>query len=279
MLNIGNHISVSQGFDKAAEEIIKINGNTFQFFTRNPRGGKARDWSQKEVEKLNNIRKEKNFAPLLAHGAYTINLASDKSHVREFGIELLRDDVKRIDYLGDCNLVFHPGSHVGQGVEKGSQLIIDGLNEILNKDLEGYVLLETMSGKGTEIGRSFEEINYIIENVENNKKLGVCLDTCHIFAAGYDIVNDLDNVVEEFDKVIGLNRLKAIHLNDSLMELGSNKDRHGRIGEGLIGKEALIRVINHEKLKNIPFYLETPNDDILGYGEEIDLLKSNYIED
>ncbi len=275
MLNIGCHMSISNGMDKAAIEIMEMGGNTFQFFTRNPRGGRARELKEKELEKLKTFTKENSFAGLLAHSAYTMNRCSDKEEVREFAKNLLADDIRKLNQIEIANLVFHPGSHVGQGTSKGIEYIVDGLNQVIDKDTKATILLETMSGKGTEIGRSFEELRSIIAGVKYNENLGICLDTCHAYSAGYDIVNDLDGVLKKFDKIIGLEKLKAIHLNDSMTEFASNKDRHAKIGEGSLGLDAFIRIINHPALKNLPYSLETPNDKE-GYMEEIKLLKSNF---
>ena len=280
MLNIGCHLSASKGYVNMAKETIQINGNTFQFFTRNPRGGQAKDIDEKDVEEFLNIAKENNFAKILAHAPYTINVCSDKPEIRRFGIDTMKDDLRRLEYTPGNMYNFHPGSHVGQGEEVGIQLIIDALNEILEeyKDCSTTILLETMAGKGSEIGRRFEQIKTIIDGVKHNEKLGVCLDTCHVYDAGYDIVNDLDGVLNEFDKVIGLDRLNAIHVNDSKNPFESHKDRHEKIGEGSIGFEALSRVTNHPKLKHLPFFLETPNDDLSGWAHETEILKNAFID-
>lgn len=275
MLNIGCHLSASKGYLNMAKETLKINGNTFQFFTRNPRGGQAKDINEEDVKKFLEVTKENNFAKILAHAPYTINICSADENTRRFGIDTMKDDLRRMEYTPNNLYNFHPGSHVGQGAEKGIELIIEALNEILREEQTTTVLLETMSGKGTEIGRSFEEIKTIIDGVKLNHKLGVCLDTCHVYDAGYDIVNNLDDVINEFDKIIGLDRLKAIHINDSKNPFASHKDRHEKIGEGSIGIEAFERIINHPKLKDLPFFLETPND-IDGYEREIALLKTLY---
>ena len=273
MLNIGAHLSASKGYAHMAKEAISIDANTFQFFTRNPRGGKAKEVDPCDVEEFLKISRENHFAKILAHAPYTINICSADEKTRMFGIETMKDDLEKMEYVPGNMYNFHPGSHVGQGAEKGIELIIDGLNSILEEKYTTTVLLETMAGKGTEIGRSFEEIKKIIDGVHLNHKLGVCLDTCHIHDAGYDIVNDLDGVLQQFDQIIGLDRLKAIHINDSKNPLGSHKDRHEKIGEGSIGIDAFERIINHPALKNLPFYLETPNE-IEGYAKEIALLKS-----
>lgn len=277
MLNIGCHLSSSKGFLNMGKEALKINANTFQFFTRNPRGSKAKDIDEKDVQALLQLMSENNFSKILAHAPYTLNPASADEKVREFALMTMEDDLKRMEYIPNNLYNFHPGSHVGQGVEKGIELISNTLNTILKESQTTTVLLETMAGKGTEIGRSFEEIKAIIDNVNLSDKLGVCLDTCHIYDAGYDIVNNLDGVIEEFDNIIGIDRLKAIHLNDSKNPFESHKDRHEKIGEGYIGLDAITRIINHPKLRNIPFFLETPNE-LSGYKQEIELLKSKYID-
>mgnify|MGYP004579260017 len=277
MLNIGCHLSISKGFYELGLEALKINANTFQFFTRNPRGGKAKELDSEDISKLEKLMKENNFAEPLAHAPYTLNACSADERTREFAFETMKDDLNRLEKL-PCKLYnFHPGSHVGQGVDVGIEQISEMLNKILTKEQTTTVLLETMSGKGTEVGRSFEELKRIIDNVIIKEKIGVCLDTCHINDAGYDIVNNLDGVIEEFDRIIGLDKLKAIHLNDSLNELGAHKDRHAKIGEGKIGIEALVKVINHPKLKHLPFFLETPNE-LDGYAKEIQLLRERYKE-
>lgn len=275
MLNIGCHLSASKGYTHMAKEAISIGGNTFQFFTRNPRGGKAKEVDPKDVENFLNISKENGFAKILAHAPYTINVCSADEKIRKFGKDTMKDDLEKLEFVPGNMYNFHPGSHVGQGVDEGIKLIIEALNEILCRDQSTTVLLETMAGKGSEVGSRFEELKRIIDGVKLKDKLGVCLDTCHVYDAGYDIVNDLDGVLNEFDKVIGLDRLKAIHINDSKNPFESHKDRHEKIGEGSIGTEAFKRIVNHPKLKNLPFYLETPNE-LDGYEKEIALLKSLY---
>lgn len=275
MLNIGCHLSASKGYTHMAKEAISIGGNTFQFFTRNPRGGKAKEVDPKDVESFLNISKENCFAKILAHAPYTINVCSADEGIRKFGKDTMKDDLEKLEFVPGNMYNFHPGSHVGQGTDEGIRLIIEALNEILWKEQSTTVLLETMAGKGSEVGRSFEELKRIIDGVELKEKLGVCLDTCHVYDAGYDIVNNLDKVLDEFDKVIGLDRLKAIHINDSKNPFESHKDRHEKIGEGSIGIEAFKRIINHPKLRDLPFYLETPNE-LDGYEKEIALLKSLY---
>ena len=275
MLNIGCHLSASKGYTHMAKEAISIGGNTFQFFTRNPRGGKAKEVDPKDVESFLNISRENGFAKILAHAPYTINVCSADEGIRKFGKDTMKDDLEKLEFVPGNMYNFHPGSHVGQGVDEGIRLIIEALNEILWKEQSTTVLLETMAGKGSEVGRSFEELKRIIDGVELKEKLGVCLDTCHVYDAGYDIVNNLDEVLDEFDKVIGIDRLKAVHINDSKNPFESHKDRHEKIGEGSIGIEAFKRIINHPKLRDLPFYLETPNE-LDGYEKEIALLKSLY---
>ncbi|MBE6852246.1 MAG: deoxyribonuclease IV [Ruminococcus sp.] len=276
MLNIGCHLSISDGYEAMGREALRINANTFQFFSRNPRGGKAKDIVPEDSVALKTLMSENSFAPILAHASYTMNLCSADEKVRGFAKTCLKEDLQKL-MLIPCGLYnFHPGSHVGQGVEKGTELISEALNEAMFPDMTTTVLLETMAGKGSEIGRSFEELRGIIDRASLNEKIGVCLDTCHVFDAGYDIVNDLDGVLSEFDRVIGIDRLKAIHLNDSMNPLGSHKDRHQKIGQGNIGLDALVRVINHPVLRDLPFFLETPNDND-GYAEEIKLLRERYV--
>lgn len=255
-------------------QMLANGGNTFAFFTRNPRGGKAKEIDPEDVKKFLELEQENGFGKLVAHAPYTMNCASDKENLREFAREILADDMKRMELTPGNYYNFHPGSHVGQGAEAGIAKIAEILNEVLTKEQTTTVLLETMSGKGSEVGRNFQELRQIIDQVELKEKLGVCLDTCHVWDGGYDIVNDLDGVLTEFDQIIGLDRLKAIHLNDSMNGLGSHKDRHAKIGEGEIGLEALVRVINHPATRGIPFILETPNDDE-GWRREISLLREN----
>lgn len=275
MLNIGNHISSAGGFAAMGEEAISLNANVFAFFTRNPRGGKAKDIDIEDIEKFKKICQENNIGKLVAHAPYTLNAASDKENVRQFAKEAMADDLQRMEYLPGNYYNFHPGSHVGQGAEKGIELIADCLNTVLNVKQNTIVLLETMAGKGTEIGRTFEELEAIIQKVELKDKIGVCLDTCHIFDGGYDIINNLDDVLKEFNNIIGIDRLKAVHLNDSKNVFGSHKDRHEKIGQGNIGLTALVNVINHPQLRDLPFILETPNEHD-GYFEEIKLMRNNY---
>ena len=272
MLRVGCHLSSSKGYENMGLEALSIDANTFQFFTRNPRGGKAKAIDKDDIGRLNELMIEKDIKKIVAHAPYTVNVCSAKENVRKFAVDAMADDLKRMEYLPGNMYNFHPGSHVGQGVDRGIELIVEALNKILKPQQSTCVLLETMAGKGTELGSKFSEIRRIIDKVDLDNKLGVCLDTCHVFNAGYDIVNDLDGVLEEFDKVIGLDRLKAIHLNDSMNSIGSHKDRHQKLSQGYIGKEAIANIINHEKLKDLPFILETPND-ISGYKEEIRMLR------
>ncbi|ACD51425.1 endonuclease IV [Clostridium botulinum] len=275
MLNIGCHLSSSKGFKNMGENALKIGANTFQFFTRNPRGSKAKDIDENDVKEFLELAKENKFCKILAHAPYTLNACSADERNREFAIEIMADDLKRMEYIPNNLYNFHPGSHVKQGTEVGIEYISSALNSILKKDQTTKVLLETMSGKGTEVGRNFEEIAEIIKRVELKEHVGVCLDTCHIHDAGYDIVNELDEVLEEFDSMIGLDKLYAIHLNDSKNPFESHKDRHETIGNGYIGLDALTNIINHPKLCHLPFFLETPNE-LEGYKREIELLKSAY---
>ena len=276
MLKLGNHLSSSKGYKAMGEAAVKLGANTFAFFTRNPRGGKAKEINPSDVEAFLQLAREQGLQRLVAHAPYTLNPCSADPDLREFARNTFADDLKRMEYTPGNYYNFHPGSHVKQGTETGITFIAEMLNGVLTEEQTTTVLLETMSGKGTEVGRSFEELRAILDRVECQEKMGVCLDTCHVWDGGYDIVNDLDGVLAEFDRIIGLERLKAIHLNDSLNDLGSHKDRHARIGEGKIGLEALVRVINHPELRELPFILETPNDDA-GYAREIALLKSRYI--
>lgn len=278
MLNIGCHLSVSKGYEAMGKEALKLEANTFQFFSRNPRGGNAKKIDEKDIEALLDIMKKNNFSKILAHAPYTLNPCSKDESIRKYTVSTMAEDLRRMEYLPGNFYNFHPGSHVKQGVEIGIKYITDMLNVILKPEQKTTVLLETMAGKGTEIGRTFEEIKEIIDGVILPEKVGVCLDTCHIFDGGYDIVNNLDGVLENFDDVIGLDKLCAVHLNDSKNPLKSHKDRHEKIGQGYIGKEAIFRIINHPKLRSLPFILETPND-LSGYAEEIRMLKQAYEKD
>jgi len=275
MLYIGCHLSASKGYEDMGKQALSINANTFAFFTRNPRGGSAKEISVKDTENFLKFAEENNFGKLVAHAPYTMNCCSADENIRKFALDTMIDDMKRMEFTPHNYYNFHPGSHVKQGVDIGIELICEALNKVITPDQTTTILLETMAGKGSEIGRSFEEIRRIIDNVTLENKLGVCLDTCHIWDGGYNIVDNLDSVLEEFDRVIGLERLKAVHLNDSLNPLGAHKDRHAKIGEGHIGLDALINVINNPHLKNLPFILETPND-LNGYAKEIEILRANY---
>ncbi len=259
------------------KEAVRIGANDFQFFTRNPRGGQAKPLDLEDMKAFEEYRKEHGIQAVLAHAPYTMNACAKDDGLREFAKNTMLDDIMRLDHLDGALYNFHPGSHVQQGAEVGIELIAKMLNEVITPQQKTAILLETMAGKGSEVGRSFEEIKAIIDKVELKEKLGVCLDTCHVFDGGYDIVNDLDNVLDEFDRIIGLDRLKAIHLNDTKNILGSHKDRHEKIGEGNLGLEAIERIINHPKLRELPFFLETPNE-IDGYEKEIALLKALYKE-
>ena len=273
MFYIGSHISSAKGYEAMGKQALKLGAGTFAFFTRNPRGGSAKAIDPADVERFQGIARENEFGKIVAHAPYTLNACSDKADTRRFAGETFRDDLKRMEYTPGNYYNFHPGSHVGQGAEEGIRLISEMLNASLSRDMTTTVLLETMAGKGSEVGRSLEELKEILDRTELSEKLGVCLDTCHVWDAGYDIVGDLDGILTEFDKVIGLNRLKAIHLNDSLNDRGSHKDRHARIGEGHIGWEAFTRIINHPVLRDLPFILETPNDDA-GWTDEIARLRA-----
>ena len=272
MFQIGCHLSASKGFLHMGKEAVALGGNTFQFFTRNPRGGAAKAIDEKDVENFKAFAKENGIHVILAHAPYTLNACSADESTREFAKNTFADDLKRMEYVPGNLYNFHPGSHVKQGVEIGIDYITQMLNEVLKPEQTTKVLLETMAGKGSEIGRSFEELRAIIDRVELSDKLGICLDTCHVWDAGYDIAGDLDGVLEEFDHVIGLNRLCAVHFNDSMNDRGSHKDRHACIGEGKIGLDAMRRVATHPLLSDKPFILETPNDDE-GYRREIALFR------
>ena len=277
MLNIGCHLSSSKGYEAMGKVALSIGANTFQFFTRNPRGGKMKPVNLEDIAALNKLLVENSFAPILAHAPYTLNPCALDENLRDFAREVFKSDLEILENIPGAMYNFHPGSHVKQGAEIGILKIAEVLNDVLFPEQKTIVLLETMSGKGSEVGRTFEEIRAIIDKVELNDKLGVCLDTCHIWDGGYDIQNSLDDVLKEFDAIIGLDRLKAVHLNDSLNGLGSHKDRHACIGKGAIGIETLVNVINHPKLRNLPFYLETPNE-LPGYEAEIKLLREKFIK-
>ena len=277
MLYIGNHTSSSKGYAAMGRQIVKNGGNTFAFFTRNPRGGNAKAIDPADVAKFQEIAREHEFGKIVAHAPYTLNACAAKENLRDFARNTFSDDLKRMEATPGNYYNFHPGSHVGQGIEVGIQKIVEVLNAVLTEEQTTTVLLETMAGKGSEVGSHFQELRAIMDLVEKRDKLGICLDTCHVWDGGYDIVNDLDGVLTEFDRIIGLDHLKAIHLNDSLNPLGSHKDRHARIGEGQIGLDALVRVIRHPALEGKPFILETPNDDE-GWTREIALLRERYSE-
>lgn len=272
MITIGCHLSSSKGYLAMGREALKIDANTFQFFTRNPRGTKAKAIDEGDVERFLEFAGENGIGRILAHAPYTLNACSADEHLRELARDTMADDLRRMEYTpGNC-YNFHPGSHVGQGAEAGIGFIADMLNQILKPEQSTTVLLETMSGKGSEVGRVFEELREILDRVECKERMGICLDTCHVWDGGYDIVNDLDGVLGTFDRVIGLDKLKAIHLNDSMNPLGAHKDRHAKIGEGYIGEEALKRVVTHPALRELPFYLETPNE-LPGYAKEIAVMR------
>ena len=277
MLYIGNHTSSSKGYAAMGRQIVKNGGNTFAFFTRNPRGGNAKAIDPADVAKFQEIAREHEFGKIVAHAPYTLNACAAKENLRDFARNTFLDDLRRMEATPGNYYNFHPGSHVGQGIEVGIQKIAEVLNAVLTEEQTTTVLLETMAGKGSEVGSHFQELRAIMDLVEKRDKLGICLDTCHVWDGGYDIVNDLDGVLTEFDRIIGLDHLKAIHLNDSLNPLGSHKDRHARIGEGQIGLDALVRVIRHPALDGKPFILETPNDDE-GWTREIALLRERYSE-
>ena len=275
MLHIGCHLSSSGGFAAMGRQALELGADTFQFFTRNPRGSRAKAMDTADAAALMELLRDHSFAPLVAHAPYTLNLCGAAEDNRTFARETMADDLARLEHLPGQYYNFHPGSHVGQGTEAGIALIAQGLNAILRPEQATTVLLETMAGKGSEVGGRFEELREIIDRVELQEKVGVCLDTCHVHDGGYDIVNDLDGVLTEFDKVIGLHRLKAIHLNDSKNPAGAKKDRHERLGEGCIGTEALARIVNHPALRGLPFCLETPNE-LPGYKAEIELMRGLY---
>ncbi len=278
MLKIGCHLSCAKGFLAMGKAAASIGANTFQFFTRNPRGASAKKLDERDVEQYRVWALEQHFAPALAHAAYTMNASAATEHLRALVRETMADDLARLESIPGSLYNFHPGNHVNQGVEAGIEWVAAALNEILKPEQSTMVLLETMSGKGSEIGREFEELREIMDRVEHRHLLGVCLDTCHVWDAGYDIAGDLDGVLAHFDRIIGLEHLHAIHLNDSMNPLGSRKDRHATIGEGRIGLDALARIINHSSLRHLPFYLETPND-LAGHAREIAMLKQLYRDD
>lgn len=276
MIYIGNHVSVSDGYLAMGKEETSLGGNTFAFFTRNPRGGGSKDVPQSDIDALAAYLRENNFGKLVAHAPYTMNLCSGKEDVREFSRRFFAEDLARMEQLPGHFLNFHPGSHLGQGYDVAADQIAFAINEVLKEGQTTTLLLETMAGKGTEVGRTFEEIKGIIDRVDMKDRVGVCFDTCHVWEAGYDIVNDLDGVLKEFDSVIGIDKLMAVHFNDSKNPISSHKDRHEKIGLGCIGKDALINVVRHPLLQGRPFILETPNDD-KGYKEEIALVRENMV--
>lgn len=268
MIYIGCHLSVTDGYEAMGKTMVEFGGNTFAFFTRNPRGGKTKNITAEDAAALCELLKKEHFGPLVAHGSYTMNLCSSKPETRQNGFEMLAQDLQRMELIPGNLYNFHPGAHTGQGIETGIKQIAEALNQLLKPDVNTTVLLETMAGKGSEVGGTFEELAEIIEHVECKEKMGICFDTCHTWDAGYDIVNDFDGVLKHFDEVIGLNRLKAIHFNDSKNPCGAHKDRHEKLGQGLIGAEAMKNIACHPLLQGLPFILETPNDDE-GYIEEI----------
>ena len=271
-MHIGCHLSSSKGFAAMGRQALELGADTFQFFTRNPRGSRAKDLDPADAQALRDLLAERRFAPVIAHAPYTLNLCGAREENRAFALETMADDLGRLEHLPGQLYNFHPGSHVGQGTQAGIDLIARGLNALLRPDQSTTVLLETMAGKGSEVGGSFAELRAILDRVELGEKMGVCLDTCHVWDAGYDIAGDLDGVLEEFDRLLGLDKLRAVHLNDSKNPLGSRKDRHACIGEGCIGLEALVRLVRHPALRDLPFCLETPND-LAGYAREIALLR------
>ena len=277
MLHIGCHLSCSNGYLAMGEQAVSLGADTFQFFTRNPRGGAVKPFDAQDAQALVDFLAEHRFAPVLAHAPYTLNACAADEKIRSFAVRTMREDLERLAHIPGAMLNFHPGSHVKQGAEVGIVLIAKMLDEVYTPELPTTVLLETMAGKGSEVGRSFGELRAIMDAAKVGDRLGVCLDTCHVYDAGYDIVGDLDGVLEEFDREIGLDRLRAIHINDSKNPMGSHKDRHERIGEGSIGLDAMTRIINHPALRHLPFYLETPNE-LPGYAQEIALLRGHYQE-
>lgn len=272
MFYLGCHLSSSEGYLNMGETARSIGANTFQFYTRNPRGGTAKPLNLEDIAAYNAYAKEHAIGTIVAHAPYTMNLCSDKSHIREFARSMMRDDLERLQHVDNVVYNFHPGSHVGQGVDLGIRMIIEAINEVLTKEITTPILLETMAGKGSEIGRSFEEIKTIIDGVHFQDKIGVCMDSCHVYDAGYDVVTKLNEVIDSFDDIVGIDRLQAFHLNDSKNDFGSGKDRHAKIGEGSLGLQTIINIINHPKLKDLPFNLETPNE-LDGYAQEIKLLR------
>lgn len=279
MLTIGCHLSVSKGFLAMGKTASRIGANTFQFFPRNPRGGSAKPLVQEDLDALKEWMDVHHFGPILCHAAYTMNGAAARPDIREFARRTMADDLERVSRIPRCLYNFHPGSHVGQGSREGIRLIADMVNDVLDrKHFQGTVLMETMAGKGTEVGRNFEELAALLALIEQKDRMGICLDTCHIYDAGYDVAGDLDGVLRRFDECIGLDRLRAVHLNDDKNPMGSHKDRHEKIGKGTLGIDCFARIINHPRLRRLPFFLETPND-LAGYAEEITRLRALYRED
>ena len=278
MIRIGCHLSPSKGFLAMGRDALSIGANTFQFFLRNPRGSKAKDLDRADADALMALLRDKDMLPIVAHAPYTLNPCAADPRVQEFAAMVMGDDLDRMRAFPGNLYNFHPGSHVGQGAEKGIEKTAALLNALLQEDMPTTVLIETMAGQGSEIGGSFEEVGEIIRRVELSEKVSVCLDTCHVFAAGYDIVHDLDGVLEEFDRQIGLSQLKAIHVNDSLFPLGSHKDRHAPIGQGCIGLDAFLHLVDHSALSHLPMVLETPQDDLSGYAREIRLLRGEAVD-
>lgn len=274
MINIGCHLSVSKGFEAIAKECLKIGANTFQFFTRNPRGGSAKKIDEDDIKKFLEISQNNHFSKIVAHAPYTMNVCSAKGDTAKFSRHMMREDLERMEYIPGNFYNFHPGSHVGQGIDVGIEKIADALNDVLNVSMNTTVLLETMSGKGSEVGGSFEEIKRIIDRVKLKEKVGVCLDTCHICDAGYDIIEDLDGVIKQFDDIIGLDKLKAVHLNDSKNPKGSRKDRHEKIGQGFLGIGTIKKIVNKSEFLGLPFILETPQEGLDGYKDEIQVVRS-----
>jgi len=275
MLYIGCHLSATNGYAKMGKVAKEIGANTFQFFTRNPRGGKAKDLDFDDIRKYLEFAEENNFGKIVAHAPYTVNPCSENERTREFAHMIIKDDLMRLDNLPENYYNLHPGSHTGQGVDVGIELTTNLLNDVIEPDCKTIVLIEAMSGKGSEIGGNFEELRKILDKIQLKDKVGVCLDTCHINDAGYDIIDNLDGVLEEFDAVVGLDKLHALHINDSKNPLGARKDRHEKIGEGFLGEQTIMNVVNHPKLKGKLFILETPNE-IEGYQKEIELIRSKY---
>ncbi len=273
MINIGCHLSITNGYEQMAKDAVSIGANTMAFFTRNPRGGQAKPIDEEDVKRFLEIGKQNNFVQLVAHSPYTLNPCSKEKKTRDFALYAMTDDMERMEYTPGNYYNFHPGSHVGQGIEKGIELIADLLNQVLKPEQSTIVLLETMAGKGSEVGSKFEELRQIIDKVQLKDKVGVCMDTCHVYDAGYDIAGDLDGVLKEFDNIVGLDRLKALHVNDSKNPFGSHKDRHEKIGQGSLGLETLRKILRHPKLEGLPCILETPNESLMDYKKEIEMLR------